>query len=104
MADFNYGSEDFPSQAAAKGQNRTVLGSDFEYRNSEFTSQAIGNRQKRHQRITPIMKWEFQKDTLKMMSKIRSIKPVVDSGPPKRRNVAQSRRYREEHEQSELLD
>ncbi|CAM6109669.1 unnamed protein product [Calypogeia fissa] len=101
MADF-YGNVEFSSRASTKGQSRTVLGSDFEYRNSEFTSQAIGNRQKRQQRITPIMKWEFLKDTHKMMANIRTMKPVVDSGPPKRRNVAQSRRYREEHEQIRL--
>ncbi|CAM6086478.1 unnamed protein product [Calypogeia fissa] len=81
---------------------RPALGSDFEYKNSEFSSLAIANRRFRRRRITPLMRWQFAQELLRMMGNIRNMRPSIDNRPPETPSIAVMHRNRQQIEESRL--
>lgn len=83
--------------------NRTVLGSDFECKNQEFTSQAIANRRFRRRKITPLMRWQFKVDMLRMMTNIRNMRPSIDNRPPETPSIIVMHRNRQQVEEGKFV-
>lgn len=82
---------------------RTVLGSDFEYKNPEFSSQAVANRRIRRRRMTPLMKWQFGNEMLRMMVNIRNMRPSIDNRPPETPSISVMHRNRQQVEESKFI-
>jgi hypothetical protein len=84
--------------------NRTVIASDFDYKNAEFSSQAVANRRLRRRRITPLMKWQFAHEMLRMMATIRNMRPSIDNVTPETPSIHIMHRNRQIVEESKYIE